>query len=317
MLSGKGGAIVLTPGQTATYGEAVWANYDTVYEVDMGQHELQFTASAPARGGDVSFKVAFSCGYRVSDPAAVVDSKLQDPTAMLTRALREIISQITPQFDIEKGEDAAAAIRKELVNKKATEALPFTLDTPHVTVELDQDAREFLKKRREQLRQAELARSSSELTTATAQAKQLEREYELRGQKREQEFELELAQRKVQMELELQKMRLEVYKPMIDGGMWTVLAQQLAQNPNDISKVTDVIMQMHGRKVEADLLLLKTLIDGDIIEDRQIREVANSLMRNLEQSMRTGGLPSGAAQLTAKKDQKTKPDTDAAEDDAQ
>lgn len=312
VLVGRGGTAVLYPDRTATTGEAVWGGYDTVYEVDMGHKEIAFTCSAPAEGGDVSFQVNFSAGYRVSNPAMVVDRRIEDAEPIIKRVVADAISQVTARFDIEKVQDATAAVREMLATHDFGREMPFVLETPLATLELDSKAKEYLSKRREMTRQAELARHSSNLTAATADAERLKREYELQALKRQQEAEIEmakikadmeaeLARRKVQLELEIQRQRLEVYRPMIEGGMWGLLAQQLAQNPGDIGRVTEMMLQAQGQKAQADLAMLKALLESDVIEDRHLKDVTASLVRNLEQNLRgapaLGGGPAPAPRL--------------------
>ena len=306
VLTGKGGTVTLLPDQSVTPGEAFMAQHDTLFRVDMGVHDITITFPSPAQGGDVSFSVTFSTGYRVSDPAAVVRRKLLDPTSFLTRAFEERISQITAEFDIEKGAEAAKAIRKAMKTKEFMSGLPFVLEQPHVKVDLDAAAKKYLSQKREQIRQADLTRSSTSQTIAEAEKSKLEQEYEMQKRKQEAKFQMELEKQRVEMELAVQKMRLEVYKPMIEGGMWALLMQQLAQNPDDIGKVTDVIITMHGRKVEADLLRLKTLIDGDVIDDAQIKRVTDSLIQSLEANTMLTGRPPQAPQLSVGEQDETK-----------
>jgi hypothetical protein len=293
VLTGAGGTTVLMPDRGATTGELVWGGYDTVYVVDMGSKDLKITCSAPATGGDVTFKVTFSAGYRVSDPAAVVNRRIDDPAPMLQRVITEAISRVTSSYDIEKGQEALAAVRVAMERRDFGEKVPFAFDTVNVELELDAQAKEFLRKRREQRQQAILAKESSETTVATAEADQLKRQYELEATRKQKEFDMEMARRQVEMELQIQKMRMEVYKPMIEGGLWSVLVQQLAQNPGDIGRVTDMILQVHSQKVQGDVLMLKTMLDGDMIEDRHLKDITAGLVRNLEQNLRGGGFQLG------------------------
>ncbi len=87
--------------------------------------------------------------------------------------------------------------------------------------------------------------------------------------------------------------------------MMSMLVQQLAQNPDDIGRVTEMIVQMHNQKVQSDLLMLKALLDSDAIEDRHLKDVTASLVRNLEQNLRGApalgvGAPANARQLPDK-----------------
>lgn len=302
VLTGKDGTTILYSERAATTGEAVWGNYDTIYEVDLGNRDLTFSCGAPAKGGDVSFRVSFSCGYQVSDPAAVVHQHIEDPAPMLQRVLTETISRVTAGFDIEDGPAALQAVRTALEKRDFADRLPFELNSINVGLELDAPAKAFLAKRRETRQQAVLARDSSDLTVAAAEAAQLRQKYDLESQQRQREFELQLQREKIRHELEMQKLRIDVYRPMVEGGMMGMLVQQLAQNPDDIGRVTDVILQMHSQKVQTDLLMLKTLLDGDAIEDRHLKDVTASLVHNLEQNLRgapaLGAGSANARQLT-------------------
>lgn len=293
VLTGKGGTTVLYPDRAATTGEVVWGGYDTIYEVDMGNQDLAFACNAPANGGDVSFHITFSCGYRVADPAAVVHQRIEDPTTLLQRVLTETMSRITAGFDIEKGPDALKAVRSAIEAGEFADVLPLHLYAINVSLELDNQAKAFLQKRREARQQVTLARESTDLTVATAEAAKLRQDYELKAQQRQREHELELQREKVKHELAMQKLRIEVYKPMIEGGMMNMLVQHLAQNPDDTGRVAEMMLQAQNQKAQTDLLMLKALLDGDIIEDRHLKDVTASLVRNLEQNLCGASLLSG------------------------
>lgn len=283
VLVGDGGMTVLQSGQKTTHGEAVWGSYQTAFDVDTGLKDISFSFASPAKGGDVNFTVNVEAGYRVSDPAEVVRQQLNDPAPVLRRAISDSVRQVTIQYDIEESESALGAIRSALVEGNLAKSLPITINTPSVTLDLDSQAKEFLKQRREQRHQAELARGSAQVTTATAQAQQLQQQFDMEARKRE-----------LGHQLELQQMRMDFYRPVIEGGMWSLLVQQLAEHPDDVGRVTDMIMRVHSAQVEKDLLYLKTMIDNDLIQDRHLQNITNGLIQNLEQSMGRGPLNLGA-----------------------
>ena len=289
LLTGKGGTVLLLPDQSVTPGEAFMAQYDTLFRVDMGVFDITTTFQSPAEGGDASFTVTFSTGYRVHDPATVVKRKLQYPTTLLIRSFQERISQITADYDIEKGAEAAKAIRRAMISKEFMAGLPFVLEQPHVKVDLDEAAKEYLSQKREQRRQADLIRNSTSQTIAEAEKRQLEQKYELRFRKQEEESRLAMQKLQEEMRLTLEKMRKDVYRPMIEGDMWALLVQILAHNPDDIGKVTKLILTMHGQKAQVSLLGLKALIDGDVIDDAQIKRVTDNLIQSLEVNLLSAG----------------------------
>lgn len=277
VLTGSGGTVVLQPGTRATPGEAVWGAYDTVYEVDMGLKDLKFTGSAPAKGGDAAFQFTFSASYRVSNPAEVVDKRIEDAAPIIQRVVTNTIQEVTANFDIEDVQGATAAVREAIAKRKFD--VPFVLETPFVVLEPDSKEKEFLNKRREIKRQEVLTRQTTGLTAATAENERLKHHYEL-----------QLLQQQEDFKLRMQKQRLDMYKAMIQEGLWSVLAQQLAQNPEDIGRVTDIIVQMHDRKVASDLAILQALIQSDRIEDRHVKDVVSTLVQNLQQNIRSGPL---------------------------
>ncbi len=293
VLSGGHGNIVLWPGQKPTPGEAAWGAYNSVYEIDMGARDLSFVTSIPARGGDAAFQLTFSAGYKVSDPIRVINEQLVNPEPLLRRVITESSSRVTEKFDIEDSTEALAAIREMLDKKRYTEKLPFDLNAVNVKLDLDSHAKDFLNQRRQQKRQAILAQESGSLISSTAEAGKLKQRYDLELQQRQEEFDVQIEKMRVEGALAIQRMRMEVYRPMIEGGMWAVLVQQLAQNPDDIDKVSSLILQMHQQQSGADLSMLQALLDGDMLEDRHLKEVTSNLVRRLQRNT-TGSLQLGA-----------------------
>lgn len=317
VLTGGGAPIVLWPGQKPTAGEAAWNRYDTVIEIDTGRREFSFTAPVAAKGGFVAFQMTFSAGYKVNDPVKVLNEGLMNPEPALRRVVTESASRITEQFDIEDAQGATAAIRIMVDNGKYTEKLPFELSTVNVKLDLDSQARDFLNKRVQQRRDAELAAGSKQLTDEQAKAAKLSKLYDhdlqklqgmhdldmdrLRAQtqldldNQRLQSQLQLDKQKAQNELAIQQMRMEVYKPMIQGGMWDMLTLRLADNPSDVGKVSELIVQMHAQQLAADVSVLEAMIRGDVIKDHQLKDVTGDLVRRLRSSASGGGPTLGPA----------------------
>jgi hypothetical protein len=296
VLTGGGAPIVLKPGQQATAGEGVWGGYDTLYEVDMGKKDLQFAGNTPAEGGGFYFHFSVSMSYQVSDPIRVINEQQDDPQPMLKRVITETLSRVTAQHDIENVKAATGSVRQALDANALSARLPFTLSEIQVQLELDETAKAFIRKKREQSYEAQLAREAADLRAARGEANMDEQKYEMELERKRKEFDLEQKRREIEEELNIQKMRVDLYKPIIEGGMWTVLVQQLAQYPDDINRVSEVIRQMHSQQVATDLEVLKTLVAGDMIQDRHVKDVTARLVSNLERNMRSGTAPAGAEQ---------------------
>jgi len=336
VLTGGGAPIVLRPGEKPTAGEAAWNRYDTVIEIDAGRRDFTFTAPVPAKGGDVSFQMTFSASYQVSDPVRVLNEGLMNPEPALRRIITESASRITENFDIEDAPGAVKAVREVIDKNKYTEKLPFDLSSVNIKLDLDSQARDFLAKRRDQRRAAELAAGKKQFTEEQAkidklgkqhehEMQQVQNQHDLDLEKQRMLAQLELDRQKAQNALEIQKLRMDVYKPMIQGGLWDMMLLRLAENPSDIDQVSEMIAQMHTQQLAADVAVLDAMIKGDRIEDRHLKDVTSDLVRRLR-NMTSGGAPALATapepkQLgTGAKQNKPKkkppvPDNDADEDE--
>lgn len=316
VLTGGGAPIVLWPSQKPTAGEAAWNRYDTVIEIDTGRRDFTFATPVAAKGGDVSFQMTFSASYRVSDPVRVLNEGLMNPEPALRRVITESASRVTENFDIEDAQGGVAAVREMVDKGKYTEKLPFELSAVNVKLELDNQAREFLAKRRQQRRDAELAAGKKQFAEEQAKVDKLGKQFEhemqqvqgshelemqrqraqaqLELEKQRAQTQLELEKQKAQNALEIQKMRMDVYKPMIQGGMWDMMLLRLADNPSDVGQVSELIMQMHAQQLAADVAVLEAMIKGDRIENQHLKDVTADLVRRLHTNA-----PSGPPALSA------------------
>lgn len=301
VLIGGGAPIVLWPGDRPTPGESTWNRYITVYEIEMGVRPLNFTANLPTRELDVYFQVNCSANYKIADPLRVINEGLDAPEKFLKDILVASFSLVTQGFEVEEKQKAEMAVRDVLARKLFTEKLPFELSGVNVSLELEANAKEFLRKRRQQREAAVIATEGKKLTEATAEAEQLKKQYEFELQKRQQEFDLqlqrqqrefdiEIQRRQVDMEIEIQRQRAEIYRPMIKDGLWGVLVQQLAQNPDDIDRVSNMILDMHSRQLAADISVLEAMIKGDRIEDWHLKDVTTDLVGRLRRNVGSGPL---------------------------
>jgi hypothetical protein len=304
ILSGKGGIFVLLPGQSVTAGEAVWSKYDTVYEVDLGNHDMSFACRAPAKGGDVSFNVTFAAGYRVQDPRQVVDRKFHDHQQIiphLQRTIAEVIRGVTIQYDIADGEAALIALRAAFADDEAKKVEPFVLDTVNLDIELDSQAKEYLSKRRQQNYQASLMKDSTTLAEQSEASERRKQEHELTLRKQREEHEIEIKALHEQYRQKVEAERREIYKPVLQAGLLPALVEILSQNPDDIGRVTDLMLQYREHSLQADLATLEMLGKQDFVENHHIREVIDGLIDRLNQHWKGPlqlGTPSVQKQLT-------------------
>jgi hypothetical protein len=257
VLAGDGVFTVLHPGQKITQGESVWGRFNTLYEVDISPKDFSFSDNVPAKGGVMEFRINFAANYQVADPVEVVKQGIQDPVPMLRRVLIDTIGTVTEEYDIENSEAARKAVRQKL-EKGIGKKMPFVIDTIQFKLEPDSEAKEYLKELRRQQRKATLITKSTQVIEAEALIDKLNRKTRLEG------------------EAELQKH----YESVLDKGITGILVQQLAQNPENAPQVTNFLLQLHQQDVQGKVKILQTMVEKDMIEDWQLQEVVDSVVKN-------------------------------------
>lgn len=270
ILSGGTSDIVLLPGQRPTLGEAVWNRYTQVTEIDTSRRDLKFQAPARARGGDVSFTVNFEAAYLVTNPIAMINSGFRDAEEALRRVLKEAITRVTEQYEIEDVPGATAAVRKMLDEGKYVKDLPFSLSTVHVTLDLDAAAKRHLEVKREQKRAAELAKSSIDKIKAEGEA-----------QAAVVDATAGVERKKAQHDSEREVERRKLYTTILEQGMMGMLIEQLVQRPGDINQVVGMMATASERRRADDIRALEVLLQGDFMDEAKVAPVARDLLARL------------------------------------
>lgn len=73
-----------------------------------------------------------------------------------------------------------------------------------------------------------------------------------------------------------------VYLPLIEQGKWTLLAQHLANHPDDIRSVIDEITQSRADELNGFLQVLDMMLKNDVIEGAQLGEEGRSAQEYLK-----------------------------------
>lgn len=272
VLTGGGAPLVLMPGERATSGEAAWAGYDTVYEVDLGKHNLNVTGNAPADDGIAEFQFNLAFSYRVNSPRQLIEDGLQDPSDVLRQVLTETIRRVTSNHNIRDVQQATNATRSVLDKNQLSSKLPFELADISLRLEVDSAVKTIAKTRNEQ--EAAVLRQQH--------SQEIERMKEAHNQ-------------------EIWAQRRTVYENMADGGQMAALMQQLAQRPDDIAQVSEILRQQDERQRLENLQLLQTMLDKEMIQDHHMKDVivniVNSVHRPVQGSRpQLGGV--GQGQIT-------------------
>jgi hypothetical protein len=246
-----GSALVLhRQGQTLTVirptdsSGSMWfrrTRYDLAFQVDIGQHQLEWRFSVPCRGDVFSFGAEIRLLCAVIDPALVVERRIHDPREVLEPRLVQRIRQITRRFEISQSIEAEAAVREAF--KHPIHDSGFELDRFDIRLLLDESARRHV-----------------------AELHKLERESEQK---------LRAAQLAAQISDQARKeMRsgVEFYTDLLDRGENSIWAIQLTRDPEALTKLIERIMQHDVMREDLLSSVFKKFLDEGDIEPRHVRE---------------------------------------------
>lgn len=90
------------------------------------------------------------------------------------------------------------------------------------------------------------------------------------------------AENKEQSPLESRREKIfDFYRQLINKGQWQLLALQLENQPNDIYAISNMILQEQQSSTNAQLRLLKSLLEENAIDDYQVDETGKNALKKL------------------------------------
>lgn len=247
--------ITLWPGDKSTTGEAFYGKYQTVYKVDISERSFNFQCALPSTGAVFEFQAEVQVVYVVTEPAKIVESQITDPSAVLEPLVTRTLRTAAKRFQI----DQSFEVEKALVQAAEQETYDVGLKVVRVFVklQLDHESREHARKLEEVRRQKEL-----EAAQAALEGERLSFAWDL----------------------ERKKMLVEFYSALIEQGDWQLLALQLANNPDDVAAVINVLREHRQVELEQQLEALKTLLEEDALEGYQVEQAASRVLQRFVQS---------------------------------
>lgn len=249
--------LTIRPNDRMTMGEVTWGRDATIYEVDVSEQSFDFECKLPCRSDAFEFHATAHVAYVVNDPAIIVaNERIADGRALVERLLLRIMRAKSREFEVEESAKAEAAISKLALDTTHDPPTGLKVVRFAVELELEEDARTFIRK-----------------------LKVLERnkEYEL-GQS-------ELEKQRLALSQELEGMKLKFYGPLVRAGHWELLGLYLANNPEEVASVAKTLREQDAATLDKQLVFLKTLIDGDAVEGFQMEEATQRLLRSLMESL--------------------------------
>lgn len=247
--------VTLWPGDRLTSGEISWGNYKTVYKVDITEHSFSFSCALPCQGEAFEFHAQIDVTYSVENPSLIVERNITDSRTVLEPLIINTMREVSREHDVEQSAEAEKSITERVLEESKKYSTGLKIFRFVVKLSLEEDARNHIR-----------------------QLKQIERT------KVSERRQAELEKQRIELEVERTKMRMEFYRPLIKEGQWQLLALQLANHPDDVAAVAQMIRQQRQADMENQLKALKIMLEEDVIEGFQMEEASKRVLQRFVDS---------------------------------
>lgn len=265
----RGEARAYAPHQRPTLGELVWAGSGTLYEVDMGVHHTDIELQLPAEEDAFAFPVVAHVEWRVTDAARIVMDNVRDVRVMLRPLLYQVLADQTRGVPVRRPAEAERRARNALVEVDLAGRygtwvgviLEFRTDQPSVGH-----------------------------ATARREA--------------EHELEIEILKQKVRKAQELHNnelisARVDMYRGIIERGDVDQFALQLAQRPDDVASVVQLMRDERDEKRKQVTDFVLQLLNSGAVERWEIDDQVRAALSWLKESTENIIAPPAPDQLPA------------------
>lgn len=294
--------VTIKPGQKMTLGEMRFGGYKTAYEVDLREKSFNFTCCLPSQNAAYEFQAEVRASYCVDDPAAVVENRVENPAETLRPLMTQTLRNKSREYPIEAVHQAEPGLTSTL--KQANYGRGLKITEAVVTLKLDQSARDYVRKLDDMQRQRDIKLK------------------EIRHQKELQREQAELEQQTEEQRQELLQQRLNFYTPHIQRGEWQMLGLLLANNPQDVGAVAQMVRDQRQQDFENFLRAIQAMLDQDVLESFELEPAKQQVLKGFLQSLSSqtegapAGLPGGEERkaLDVDENDTQEPDADESED---
>jgi hypothetical protein len=257
LVTSRGGYHGFPPEQQPTIGELLWKGAGTLYEVDMGKHWTALELEVPSRAEAFGFRAAIDVEWWVENPVQIVKDGVYDVRRALEPHLRQRLSTITRGFDVEE-------------SARAERAVAAALEDQPVGSEYGLVARVFLR-----LWMDEPTVDHAAAVRRVQREVQLERETQLLRILREQSTTQVIAERVVR------------YRRILSSGDIDKFALQLAQNPDEVPAVVQMLREERHNNRRAVTDFVTRLLDSGAIDRYEIDDQVREALRWLKEATDT------------------------------
>jgi hypothetical protein len=235
----------------------------TVYEVDLGIHHTGLREDLPSQGHSASFHAIITVDWRVLDPSAIVRHQVLDIRKTLYADLIQRVRGITREFTIDQVTDAEDKINDQL------QGVEIDITTPANMQQALQKATKL------GCLGAKYGLWTSAITHLTLDDTAIE--HNTKMMKLKWALEEEAAEQRLRMiknknQQEIMTERITVYRQIIATGDIEQFALRLANHPDEITAVTEIIREDQLTRRQDTIDFIKHMVDSGVVERWEVSD---------------------------------------------
>jgi hypothetical protein len=229
------------------------------YQVDVGEHSLQFDCTLPCKGDAHHFQAHVALAWKVHDPAEVVRRNLTDVSAVLRPWVERRMRHVSREATLAHSERAENTINQQLGDEPQVFECGLTVVSFHAKLMLDETEWKHLRGMAEIRRQIEFEREREALA----------------------KVQHDHARKEQERDAALRDMRSDRARAVVQQGLISVVAEHLASNPDDQAYVIGVLREEGHAKMRSTVQVLQTMLDARKLEGVDLDRVREQALRNL------------------------------------
>ncbi|MFD0275065.1 PE-PGRS family protein [Kitasatospora sp. NPDC127111] len=277
----QGGLDTFLPPRRPSRTELATKRWTSVYELDMGLHEVAAVVELPSSNEAFLFDVLLNFSWQVADPAAFVASGERDVPAMVQRICDTLMRPVLRGYAMEDSAVAEKAVQELLAASGPLGAAAGLHVRCTVQIRRDEAAlnharelRELEYARQKLDPQHELRMREDELAAERALA-QGRHQHWIASQNQDLGHERQLARGRQELELqEIEVKKIEYYAYWLERGGPGAMAFQLARHPEDARLIMENLREDQLRAMQNQLQVAMQALGGGPggLEEHQLDE---------------------------------------------
>ena len=247
----------------------------TIYEVDLGIHHARVEEDLPSQGHSGSFHAKISVDWRVLDPSAVVRHQVLDIGKSLYADLLHRACGIAREFTVDQVTDAEDKINDQL------QGVDLDITTP---AGMQQAMQKAIKAGCLGANYGLWTSAITHLTLDQAATEHNAKMMKLKWALEEEEAEHGLRVIKNQNEQKITAERITVYREIIASGDVERFALRLANHPDEVSAVTEIIREDQLTRRQDTIDFIKHMVDSGVVERWEVSDQVREALEWLREA---------------------------------